>query len=79
MASGAPADVARRNDVAVKIDADVARVAKIVASFKDISLAEYLTETLRPVVERDLREHSRRVVGPEPGAEPGPKGKGGKP
>jgi hypothetical protein len=52
----------RRNDVAVKIDAEVTRIAKIVAAHKDISLAEYLSETLKPIVERDLREYSRRAL-----------------
>jgi hypothetical protein len=55
--------MARRNDVAVKIDAGVVRMAKIVAAHKDISLAEYLSDTLRPIVEQELKDYSRRALG----------------
>jgi hypothetical protein len=41
---------------AVKIDAGVAHDAKIVAAFRGLTLTDYLTETLRPIVERDLRQ-----------------------
>ena len=54
--------MARRNDVAVKIDAEVARQAKIVAAFKDVSLAEFLSEALRPIVEKELVEQSARAA-----------------
>jgi hypothetical protein len=51
----------KRNDVPVKIDADVVRVAKIAAAYKDMSLAEYISERLRPLVAEDVdREHSKR-------------------
>ena len=53
----------RRNDAAVKIDAEVVRAAKIVAAHKDLSLAEYLSETLRPIVEAELKDYSRRALG----------------
>src|SRR4051794_38967859 len=49
----------KRNDVPVKLDADVVRNAKIVATFQDTTLAEYLSELLRPLVERDLAKHLR--------------------
>lgn len=52
----------RRNDVAVKIDADIVRKAKIVAAYKEVSLAQYLSEVLGPTVDRDLKEHSRREL-----------------
>jgi hypothetical protein len=65
--------MARRQDAAVKMDAEVLRKAKIVASFKDITLAEYLSELVRPLVERDLQEQSRRALGEETK----PKGKRG--
>lgn len=44
----------RRNDVTVKIDADVTREAKMVAASRDQSLAEYLSGVLRPIVRQDL-------------------------
>lgn len=45
-----------RRDVTVKVAVDVARNAKIVAAFRELTLAEYLSESLRPVVERDLKK-----------------------
>jgi hypothetical protein len=51
----------KRNDVPVKIDAEVVHVAKIAAAYKDMSLAEYISERLRPLVAEDVdREHSKR-------------------
>jgi hypothetical protein len=49
--------MAKRNDVydvSVKVDADVIHDAKIVAAYRDVTLAEYLTELIRPLVARDL-------------------------
>lgn len=47
-------EMVRRNDTAAKIDAGVIKDAKIVAAFRGQSLAEYLSEILRPAVTRDL-------------------------
>jgi hypothetical protein len=49
-------NVAKRNDVTVKVDAEVARLAKIVAAYRDASVAEYLSDTLLPIVRRDLEQ-----------------------
>jgi hypothetical protein len=52
--------MAKRNDVPVKIDAEVVRVARIAAAYKDMSLAEYISERLRPLVAQDVEdEHAR--------------------
>lgn len=68
----------KRDDQTVKIDRTIADKAGIVASRrrtpdgKPLSLAEYLTELLRPLVERDYRETVREMnaeIG-EPLAEP---------
>jgi hypothetical protein len=53
-----------RNDLAVKMGADVVRMAKFVVLDKGITLAEYLTETLRPTVERHYQEVARKMAGP---------------
>ena len=54
----------KRNDVSVKMDASVVDDAKIVASYKKLSLAQYLSETLRPIVAQQLEEeHSKRSKG----------------
>lgn len=61
-----------RKDVSVKIDAEVAATAKMVAAGRDMSLAEYLSERLRPLVKDDLdAEYGRRNP-------PATKGKGTK-
>lgn len=44
----------KRNDVPVKMDAEVVRQAKMVAASRDQTLAEYISETLRPIVKRAL-------------------------
>jgi len=53
----------KRNDVTAKIDAEVVRDAKLVAVYRDTSVAELLSEILRPIVARMLDEeqakHSR--------------------
>ena len=46
----------KRIDVTVKLDAAVVRDAKAVASFRDVTLAAYLSEMIRPLVDRDLDE-----------------------
>ncbi len=43
--------MAKRQDVAVKIDAEVARLAKIVAAFEEKSLARYISDLLKPLIE----------------------------
>ena len=43
-----------RNDVNVRLDSEVVSEAKMVAASRNITLAEYLTEILRPIVHQDL-------------------------
>ena len=54
------------SDTAVKIDSEVVRQAKIVAAYRDQSLAEYLSSTLGP----------RRLAGLGRGSQQGNQGKG---
>ncbi len=44
-----------RQDLAIKMGADVVKRAKIVALDKNITLAEYLTERVRPLVDQDYQ------------------------
>jgi hypothetical protein len=62
--------MARRNDVAVKVDAEVIRVAKIAAAYKGLSLAEYLSQTLRPIVSRDVENEHAKVAAAKKGKKP---------
>jgi hypothetical protein len=57
-------DMARikRNDVAVKLDADVARLARIVAADRGQPIAAYISEILRPIVERDAKEVGAKLM-----------------
>lgn len=50
----------KRNDVPVKMDAEVVRIARIVAAYRGISLAEYISERLRPLADADLLRHQRQ-------------------
>jgi hypothetical protein len=53
-------EVMEAADTSVKLDVDVVRIAKIVAAYRDVSLAEYLSNTLKPIVQGDLdREQTR--------------------
>ncbi len=54
----------RRNDMAVKIDAEVIAEAKMVAASRGVSLAEYLSEILRPIVHRNLEEETAKRLKP---------------
>lgn len=67
-------ELVRRNDTAAKIDTEVVADAKIVAAFRGISLAEYLSEILRPAVSRDLESEMtkrQRPGGPARKPKPG--------
>ena len=61
--------VAKRNDETVRVDADILRKARIVAAIKGLSLAEYLSEVLRPAVDR---EHAELVTEEAKGVKPKP-------
>jgi hypothetical protein len=64
-----------RNDVAVKLDKHVAKEAKLVATARGITLAEYLSELIRPLVHRDFEAEMKTMLGggetpPKPPAKP---------
>jgi predicted HicB family RNase H-like nuclease len=63
-----------RNDVAVKLDARVAKEAKMVAAARGVTLAEYISEILRPVVHRHLEEEAKKMLRTDDQA-PAPKSK----
>lgn len=44
----------KRNDVAVKIDAEIVRKARTMASYRGIPLAQYLSEKLRKDVDHEF-------------------------
>lgn len=48
-----------RKDVSVKIDVEVKAMAQYVAVKRGVDLAQYLTESLRPTVQRDFNKESK--------------------
>jgi hypothetical protein len=62
-----------RNDASAKLDAEVIRKAKLVATTRGITLAEYLTSIVGPIAARDLREAMATMMDP-PAAKTGKKG-----
>jgi hypothetical protein len=66
-------EMVRRNDATAKIDAEVLRMVRLVAEYRGITAAEYLTEVVRPIVEKDLEHEQANFRLPRRG------GKGGEP
>jgi reverse gyrase len=62
MMAGVLEQAVARNDISVKLDAQVARKAKLVATNRGITLAEYLTSIVEPIVARDLKEEMGRMM-----------------
>ena len=57
-----PPLMTKRNDVSVKMDAEVIAEAKMVAASRNVTLAEYLTELVRDLVHQDLEDEMTRRV-----------------
>jgi hypothetical protein len=55
-----------RNDLAVKMGADVVKMAKHIAIDRGITLAEYLTERVRPLVEEDFEVMAKTMGKSQP-------------
>jgi hypothetical protein len=52
----------RKYGTLVRLADDVAADAKVVASIRNVSMAEYLSDTLRPLLKRALTEELRKRV-----------------
>jgi hypothetical protein len=59
----------KRNDVSVKIDAEVYRLVRTVAAWRGVSVAEYLSEIVAPVVRKDLKKMNREADAQADGTE----------
>ncbi len=62
--SRAPMPKPKRDDLAVKVDRQVVRQARIVAAYRDQDVNEYLSEVLAPLVAQHLAEHQATGVAP---------------
>lgn len=58
--AGRPKSV--RDDVTVKMDRAVVARARFVADLRGLTLAEYLSEAVRPVVDRDFTKEAQPTV-----------------
>lgn len=47
----------KRNDTTTKIDVDVLADARTAASYRRMSLAEYITEVVKVAADRDIEEY----------------------
>jgi hypothetical protein len=52
-----------RQDVSIKFDKTLARMARLIAEGQGISMAEYLTELTRPMISRDYARLMRDLEG----------------
>ena len=52
--------MAKRRDVTTKMDPAVLADCRIAASFRGVTLSEYLSESMRVVAERDIEEGYRK-------------------
>jgi Arc/MetJ family transcription regulator len=52
----------RRFNTLVRLDDDLVERAKKVAALKGTSLAEYFSDTLRPIVDRDLSREVKKLA-----------------
>ncbi len=53
-----------RDDVTVKMDRGVVAKAKLVAAARGVSLAEYLSDLVRPAVDRSIGQMARKLDKP---------------
>jgi hypothetical protein len=51
-----------RNDLAVKMAAEIVKKAKHVAINRSVTLAEYLSERIRPLVEQDFEQEMAKML-----------------
>ena len=51
-----PPPMAKRNDETARIDSEVMRLARVIAASRNQTVAEYLSNTLKPLVTRDYAE-----------------------
>jgi hypothetical protein len=51
----------RRFNTLVRLDDELVETAKKVAALKGISLAEYFSDVLRPIVDRDLSREVKKL------------------
>jgi hypothetical protein len=71
-------DEEKRTDVPVRIDTEVVKDARLVAAYRDVSLAQYISDLIRPLVARDVDELQKELA-KNPRVQPARSKKGGGP
>lgn len=56
-------DKPKRDDVAIKMDRIVAEKAKFIAKRRGVTLAEFVTESMRPIVDREFPKAMKELGG----------------
>ncbi len=54
--------VTKRNEVSVKIDADVYRVVRTVAAWKGLNVSEYLSAIVEPIARKDMAKMHKEAA-----------------
>lgn len=52
----------QRKEVSVKMDAEVYRLVKTVAAWRGLTIAEYLTDVVKPIATRDWAKINREAA-----------------
>ncbi len=59
-----PRLMARANDVVVKLERDVVDAARLVAAHRGVTMAEYMSALLRPLVMKDRAKMAEEILSP---------------
>lgn len=51
----------KRNDTTVKVDADVIRKLRYVASHREITLAKLLSDILKPIADKEFEQFKKQL------------------
>lgn len=57
-----PKNKPKRNDASAKIDAEIIRKARLITDQRGVHMAEYLSQLLRPLVERDYQQFKKQLA-----------------
>ncbi len=58
--------VAKRNEVSVKMDAEVYRMVRTVAAWKGVNISEYLSANMAPIARRDMAKMQKEAAKDSP-------------
>lgn len=61
MSSASAVTVAKRNEVSVKMDADVYRLVRTVAAWMGVNVSEYLSKSMAPIARRDMAKMQKEA------------------